>query len=76
MALFHLHLLLTVCFFDCVHVVVCMCMSSCEATEWLSLHIVELQGSSSYTLIMALRWRIPEASSLIDSSVPFLPRPR
>lgn len=37
--------------------------------------IVELEGSSSYILIMALRWRTPEASSLIDSSVPFLPRP-
>lgn len=38
-------------------------------------HIVEFMGPSSYTLMVALRWRIHEASSLIDSSVPFLPQP-
>lgn len=45
---------------------------------WMAvpLRIVELEASSSHTLIMALGWRIPEASSLIDSSVPFLPRLR
>lgn len=72
MALFHLHLLLTVCAWGCVRVrVVLRC-------NWMAAppRIVELEGSSSYALIMALLWRIPEASSLIDSSVPFLPRPR
>lgn len=37
--------------------------------------IVELEGPSSYTLMASLRWRIHVASSLIDSSVPFLPQP-
>lgn len=62
--------LLTVCADGCVNVV--------PQGGWMAvpLLIVEIEGSSSYTLIMALRWRIPEASSLIDSSVPFLPRPR
>lgn len=72
MASFHLHL----CWL-CVPMVVCLC--ACHPMRRLngcSSRIVELEGSSSYTLIMALCWRIPEASSLIDSSVPFLPRPR
>lgn len=62
--------LLTVCAYGCMRVFL--------RGDWMAVprHIVELEGSSSYTLIMALRWRIPEASSLIDSSVPFLPRPR
>lgn len=62
--------LLTVCAYGCVRVFL--------QGDWMAvpLLIVEIEGSSSYTLIMALRWRIPEASSLIDSSVPFLPRPR
>lgn len=62
--------LLTVCAYGCVNVIL--------QGSWMAvpLLIVETEGSSSYTLIMALRWRIPEASSLIDSSVPFLPRPR
>lgn len=71
MAEFHLHLLLTVCAYGCMHVRVIL------PDDWMAVppRIVELEGSSSYTLIMAWRWRIPEASSLIDSSVLFLPRP-
>lgn len=71
-----LHFTCTFCWL-CVPMALCMCVSSCEG-NWMAVppRIVELEGSSSYTLIMAFGWRIPEASSLIDSSVLLHPRPR
>lgn len=53
----------------------CACLAVRQLNGCSSEHCW-VRGSSSYTLNMARRWRIPEASSLIDSSVPFLPRPR
>lgn len=55
----------------------CGCMCVIPWGGWMAgpWCIVEFVGPSSYTLIAALCWRIHEASSLIDSSVPFLPQP-
>lgn len=55
----------------------CGCVRVVPWGGWMAgpRHIVEFMGPSSYTLMVALRWRIHEASSLIDSSVPFLPQP-
>lgn len=44
--------------------------------NWLCICLLLRQSSTSSYTLMALRWRIHEASSLIDSSVPFRPRPR
>lgn len=64
-------------FVDCVYLWLYACVRVALWGDWMAVPplIVELEDPSSYTLIMALCWRIPEASSLIDSSVPFLPRP-